>query len=75
MTWIEQKMRLRKSKYFTSGYALCKGVRFVVMCLSSPLWRFLDKTRNHWSDRENFAKQEGKYDLLRMDYTTKVNIL
>ena len=35
----------------------------------------MDKTRNLWSDRENFVKQEGKYDLLRMDYTTKVNIL
>ena len=30
--------------------------------------RFKDKTANDWTDRDNFVKHGGKYDLLKMDY-------
>ncbi|XP_024534422.1 poly [ADP-ribose] polymerase 2 [Selaginella moellendorffii] len=30
--------------------------------------KFLDKTKNHWSNRHNFVSQPGKYTLLEMDY-------
>ena len=31
-------------------------------------FRFFDKTKNHWEEREDFEKVPGKYDLLIMDY-------
>ncbi|EDV26011.1 uncharacterized protein TRIADDRAFT_23639, partial [Trichoplax adhaerens] len=31
--------------------------------------KFSDKTRNNWSDRENFEKVRGKYDLVAIDYS------
>ncbi|EGW13134.1 Poly [ADP-ribose] polymerase 2, partial [Cricetulus griseus] len=34
--------------------------------------RFLDKTKNHWENRENFEKVPGKYDMLQMDYAASV---
>nr|XP_012325346.1 poly [ADP-ribose] polymerase 2 [Aotus nancymaae] len=34
------------------------------------LYRFLDKTKNNWEDREKFEKVPGKYDMLQMDYAT-----
>ena len=41
---------------------------------TSPfLRRFSDKTRNQWSDRDNFEKVPGKYDLLAIDYSAKVS--
>ncbi|XP_068097266.1 poly [ADP-ribose] polymerase 2 [Hyperolius riggenbachi] len=30
--------------------------------------KFLDKTKNLWSDRKNFEKVPGKYDMVHMDY-------
>ena len=39
-----------------------------------PCFRFSDKTRNDWEDRENFSKVEGKYDLLHMDYEANVTV-
>uniref|UniRef100_A0A8D0G6P0 Poly [ADP-ribose] polymerase n=1 Tax=Sphenodon punctatus TaxID=8508 RepID=A0A8D0G6P0_SPHPU len=30
--------------------------------------KFLDKTKNNWSQRSSFCKVPGKYDLLYMDY-------
>ncbi|KAK6185449.1 hypothetical protein SNE40_007679 [Patella caerulea] len=33
--------------------------------------KFRDKTSNDWSDRDNFEKVGGKYDLLAMDYNPK----
>ncbi|XP_007647987.1 poly [ADP-ribose] polymerase 2 isoform X3 [Cricetulus griseus] len=36
------------------------------------LHRFLDKTKNHWENRENFEKVPGKYDMLQMDYAASV---
>lgn len=32
--------------------------------------KFYDKTRNDWHDRNKFEKVAGKYDLLKMDYST-----
>lgn len=32
--------------------------------------KFWDKTRNEWSQRRKFQKVQGKYDLLKMDYST-----
>ena len=32
------------------------------------LFRFQDKTKNRWANRDTFEKVPGKYDLLRMDY-------
>ena len=31
--------------------------------------KFYDKTRNHWNLREEFVKVNGKYDLVKMDYS------
>ena len=28
-----------------------------------------DKTKNDWEDRADFFKYNGKYDLVKMDYT------
>ncbi|XP_032092862.1 poly [ADP-ribose] polymerase 2 isoform X4 [Thamnophis elegans] len=33
--------------------------------------KFLDKTKNEWSNRANFQKVSGKYDLLHLDYEVK----
>ncbi|XP_062511613.1 poly [ADP-ribose] polymerase 2-like isoform X2 [Corticium candelabrum] len=33
--------------------------------------KFFDKTKNQWSDRASFVKCPGKYDLLKIDYTTQ----
>ena len=36
-----------------------------------------DKTKNDWEDRGDFVKHNGKYDLVKMDYSageTKVGI-
>ena len=36
-----------------------------------------DKTKNDWEDRGDFVKYNGKYDLVKMDYSageTKVGI-
>ncbi|XP_060636115.2 poly [ADP-ribose] polymerase 2 [Anolis sagrei] len=30
--------------------------------------KFLDKTKNEWTKRQNFEKVPGKYDLLHLDY-------
>merc|ERR1719357_562478 len=30
--------------------------------------KFKDKTRNVWEEREEFEKEAGKYDLVKMDY-------
>lgn len=38
------------------------------------LYRFLDKTKNNWEDREKFEKVPGKYDMLQMDYTTNTQV-
>lgn len=35
--------------------------------ISSFEKKFYEKTRNYWSDRENFVHVKGKYDLLQMD--------
>ncbi|XP_012940538.1 poly [ADP-ribose] polymerase 2 [Aplysia californica] len=32
--------------------------------------KFRDKTANDWALRDNFVKHPGKYDLLKMDYST-----
>ena len=37
------------------------------MC-AAIIFRFHDKTKNHWHNRANFKKVAGKYDLLKMDY-------
>ena len=34
--------------------------------------KFYDKTRNDWAERNDFEKVPGKYDMLEMDYSTKV---
>ena len=34
--------------------------------------KFWDKTKNEWGSRDSFVKVAGKYDLLKMDYSTKV---
>ena len=34
--------------------------------------RFTDKTRNDWSERHNFVKYQGKYDLVAIDYNAQV---
>ena len=46
----------------------------VQFCFSSNLFffvsfRFSDKTKNDWEDKENFEKVPGKYDMLQMDYS------
>ena len=33
------------------------------------LYRFSDKTKNNWEERDEFEKVPGKYDLLHMDYS------
>ncbi|XP_071822124.1 poly [ADP-ribose] polymerase 2-like [Apostichopus japonicus] len=33
--------------------------------------KFWDKTRNEWSEKSKFSKVQGKYDLLKMDYSAK----
>lgn len=37
--------------------------------------KFWDKTRNEWSEKSKFSKVQGKYDLLKMDYSAKVSPL
>uniref|UniRef100_A0A8C4RPM7 Poly [ADP-ribose] polymerase n=1 Tax=Erpetoichthys calabaricus TaxID=27687 RepID=A0A8C4RPM7_ERPCA len=32
--------------------------------------KFLDKTKNEWDNREHFEKVPGKYDIVKMDYST-----
>lgn len=53
--------------------------RFLSLSLSlsypapfSPAHRFFDKTVNSWDSRNSFVKHAGKYDLLKIDYETKV---
>ena len=31
--------------------------------------KFLNKTENHWDERDQFEKVAGKYDLVKMDYS------
>ena len=33
--------------------------------------KFKDKSGNHWANRANFVKHEGKYDLVRIDYSAE----
>lgn len=37
-------------------------------CLYSQFYRFKDKTRNDWANRDSFEKIKGKYDLVHIDY-------
>ena len=32
------------------------------------IFRFEDKTKNKWEERDSFVKVPGKYDMLEMDY-------
>uniref|UniRef100_A0A2K6S4N9 Poly [ADP-ribose] polymerase n=1 Tax=Saimiri boliviensis boliviensis TaxID=39432 RepID=A0A2K6S4N9_SAIBB len=60
--------------YLKSQWLLwCLGrtsIETVVIFLHIGLYRFLDKTKNNWEDREKFEKVPGKYDMLQMDYAT-----
>ena len=38
-------------------------------------FRFSDKTRNEWEDKDCFEKVQGKYDLLKMDYEASSQVL
>lgn len=35
--------------------------------------KFLDKTRNHWSEKDSFEKYPGKYDLVVKEYDSTSN--
>ena len=37
------------------------------------MFRFSDKTKNDWSGRKKFAKVAGKYDMVKLDYTSQVS--
>lgn len=37
-------------------------------------YRFFDKTKNEWEERENFEKVAGKYDMVFMDYSTNEKV-
>lgn len=37
-------------------------------------YRFSDKTKNDWEDRNSFEKVHGKYDLLKMDYEANADV-
>jgi hypothetical protein len=54
----------------------------IVEVHSSHLWltmpefclfhRFLDKTKNDWCHRKKFQKVAGKYDMVKIDYSSQV---
>ena len=35
-------------------------------------FRFRDKTKNDWEDKDSFMKVPGKYDLIIVDYNAEV---
>lgn len=37
-------------------------------------FRFFDKTKNVWSERKDFEKVAGKYDMLYLDYNTTTEV-
>jgi len=37
---------------------------------SQFLSKFKDKSANHWDNRHNFVKKDGKYQYLERDYGT-----
>ena len=46
--------------------------QFLIKMHSFLFFRFSDKTKNDWYDRKNFSKVSGKYDLVAIDYGSKV---
>lgn len=64
--------------WFRWGRVGAKGQNSLVSCgtdlekaKETFINKFWDKTRNEWSGRGKFSKVQGKYDLLKMDYSTK----
>ncbi|XP_072169723.1 poly [ADP-ribose] polymerase 2-like isoform X1 [Diadema setosum] len=75
---LEENARKWYHVWFRWGRVGHKGQNNLINCgtdlekaLSTFEQKFWDKTRNEWSARDNFVKVAGKYDLLKMDYTTK----
>lgn len=38
-------------------------------------FRFSDKTKNAWSQRNKFVKVAGKYDMVALDYSADVSVI
>ncbi|KAL0966309.1 hypothetical protein UPYG_G00293700 [Umbra pygmaea] len=58
----------RVGKVGQNSLAVCGGDLLKAKDLFQK--KFLDKTKNDWSQRANFEKVAGKYDLVFMDYST-----
>lgn len=52
-------------------YLLCAMYCVVNMIKPALYLRFTAKTKNKWSERHNFKKVPGKYDLIQLDYSPK----
>ena len=58
-------------KLWIWGFYVHMLLWFLFHLLELLLWRFSAKTKNKWSERHNFKKVQGKYDLIQLDYSSK----
>ena len=49
-------------------------VKLISRFIELSFYRFSDKTKNNWEDRNSFEKVQGKYDLLKMDYEANADV-
>jgi len=52
------------------GQTACRKFKQIGKAKEAFMDKFLDKTKNHWWERNQFRAAEGKYTLLHMDYET-----
>ncbi|KAJ8041109.1 Poly [ADP-ribose] polymerase 2 [Holothuria leucospilota] len=74
---LEDNSKKQYHVWFRWGRVGLKGQNNLTSCGSDLekakemfINKFWDKTRNEWSQRRKFQKVQGKYDLLKMDYST-----
>ncbi|KAK3589103.1 hypothetical protein CHS0354_017445 [Potamilus streckersoni] len=73
---LEEDEKKKYHVWFRWGRVGYKGQNSLVPCGSDLekakktfTKKFYDKTKNEWSQRNEFVKVQGKYDLLQMDYS------
>ena len=49
-------------------------VKLLSWFMKLSFYRFSDKTKNDWEDRNSFEKVQGKYDLLKMEYEANADV-
>ncbi|KAK2191455.1 hypothetical protein NP493_53g17011 [Ridgeia piscesae] len=75
---LEDDQRRQYSVWLRWGRVGAKGQNNLVACgpdldEAKEIFtkKFSDKTKNDWASRRNFEKIPGKYDMVKLDYTTE----